>query len=133
MAQEGLQELFSDKVRGVGGPVVGTCGVMQDLEFGVLWIRVSAVESLPGGGFAGDLLVASVLMSRVLGVGVSVRMRMVVVLMGASAVGRSASRTPSTLDLVVIATGVLGCGAHGIGEHGTEEPRTKEPGAKEPG
>jgi hypothetical protein len=109
-------------VRGVEGPVVGTCGVIKDLKFGVLWIRVSKVEGIAGLGFAGDLLIASVLLSGVLVVGVSVRMHRVVVLMGVRAVGRSASRTPSTLELVAIATGVLECCAHRVGEPGTKEP-----------
>jgi hypothetical protein len=123
MAQEGLQGLFGEEARGVGGPVVGTCSEIKDLEFGVLWIGVSKVEGIPGLGFAGDLLVASVLVSGVLVVRVSVRMHRVAVLMGVPAVRQSASRTPSTLELVAIATGVLECCAHRVGE-----PRTKEPG-----
>lgn len=84
---------------------------------------MSAVESLPGLGFAGNVLVASELVSGVLLVGVSVRIRVTGVLIGARAVGRSASRTPSTLELVVIMTRVLGCGAHDVGEYGTRVPR----------
>jgi hypothetical protein len=62
---------------------------------------VSVVECFPGVGFAGE---------------VSVRMRMVVVLMGAHAVERSAFRTPSALGLVAIITGVLACGSRGLGK-----------------